>query len=145
MKLRTNFACSSGFFFLVTVGFRCCVWTFFSCSPWAAFSLQWLFLLQSTGSVVAALRPHGRCPRTRDQTHIPCIGRRIPNHWTTKEVYSIFLPCHMCLSIMTVLALATIALSSLFTVINYWEIPSTSSCVLISSQLQVTKFQLKLA
>ena len=20
---------------------------------------------------------------TRDQTHVPCIGRQIPNHWTT--------------------------------------------------------------
>ena len=23
---------------------------------------------------------------TRDRTHIPCVGRRTPNHWTTKEV-----------------------------------------------------------
>ena len=23
---------------------------------------------------------------TRDQTHVPCIGRQIPNHWTTREV-----------------------------------------------------------
>ena len=23
---------------------------------------------------------------TRDQTHIPCIGRRILNHWTAREV-----------------------------------------------------------
>ena len=23
---------------------------------------------------------------TRDRTHVPCIGRQIPNHWTTKEV-----------------------------------------------------------
>ena len=23
---------------------------------------------------------------TRDQTHIPCIGRRILNHWTTREL-----------------------------------------------------------
>ena len=24
--------------------------------------------------------------RTRDQTHVPCIGRQILNHWTTREV-----------------------------------------------------------
>ena len=24
--------------------------------------------------------------QTRDQTHVPCIGRRILNHWTTREV-----------------------------------------------------------
>ena len=23
---------------------------------------------------------------TRDQIHIPCFGRQIPNHWTTREV-----------------------------------------------------------
>ena len=23
---------------------------------------------------------------TRDRTHVPCIGRQIPNHWTIKEV-----------------------------------------------------------
>ena len=22
---------------------------------------------------------------TRDQTRVPCIGRQIPNHWTTRE------------------------------------------------------------
>ena len=33
--------------------------------------------------------PHGRwdlSSQTRDQTHVPCIGRQILNHWTTKEV-----------------------------------------------------------
>ena len=25
-------------------------------------------------------------PPTRDRTPVPCIGRRIPNHWTTREV-----------------------------------------------------------
>ena len=42
------------------------------------------------GSVVVV---HGfSCPaawaysQTRDQTHVPCIGRQILNHWTTREV-----------------------------------------------------------
>ena len=24
--------------------------------------------------------------QTRDQTHVPCVGRQIPNRWTTREV-----------------------------------------------------------
>ena len=27
----------------------------------------------------------------RDRTHVPCIGRRILNHWTTREVLQIVL------------------------------------------------------
>ena len=26
-----------------------------------------------------------RSSQTRDQTHVPCSGRQIPNHWTTRE------------------------------------------------------------
>ena len=67
------------------------------------FSLQWLLLLRSTGSrhvgpsscgtraqqlwctgLVAS--GHMGSYRTRDQTHVPCIGRRILNHCTTREV-----------------------------------------------------------
>ena len=40
-------------------------------------------LQQDTGLV--ALR-HMESSRTRDQTHIPCIGRQILNHWTPWEV-----------------------------------------------------------
>ena len=28
---------------------------------------------------------HVGSSHTRDQTHVPCIGRQIPNHWTTRE------------------------------------------------------------
>ena len=28
---------------------------------------------------------------TRDQTHVPCIGRQILNHWTTREILYSFL------------------------------------------------------
>ena len=46
--------------------------------------------LQYSGSVVVlsglvALR-HVESSQTRDQTRVPCIGRWILNHWTTKEV-----------------------------------------------------------
>ena len=39
--------------------------------------------MQRTGSV--APRHVGSSP-TRDQTHVPCISRWIPNHWTTRKV-----------------------------------------------------------
>ena len=28
---------------------------------------------------------HMESSRIRDQTHVSCIGRQIPNHWTTRE------------------------------------------------------------
>ena len=39
---------------------------------------------------IFALRPVGSS-QTRDQTPVPCTGRRIPNHWTTGEV--LLAPC----------------------------------------------------
>ena len=29
--------------------------------------------------------------QTKDQTHVPCIGRQIPNHWTTREIPEVLL------------------------------------------------------
>ena len=66
------------------------------------FSLWWL-LLVSTGSRCTGFSSWGAQPqqlwhtglaapwhvgssRTRDRTHVPCIGRRILNHCTTREV-----------------------------------------------------------
>ena len=50
-------------------------------------------LLIAVVSLVAALRlmalvspQHVESSRTRDQTHIPCIGRWALNHWTISEV-----------------------------------------------------------
>ena len=68
----------------------------------AGFSLQGLLLLQSTGSTVGGLSSCGtgpwllhsmwNPPCTRDQTRVPCVGRQILNHWTTREapVYLFF-------------------------------------------------------
>ena len=28
-------------------------------------------------------------PQLRDQTHVPCIGRQILNHWITREVLTL--------------------------------------------------------
>ena len=35
-----------------------------------------------------AVPRHTVSSRTRDQTHVPCIGKRILNHWTTREAHS---------------------------------------------------------
>ena len=45
-------------------------------------SVAWA--LERTGS--AALW-HTGSSQTRDQTSVPCTGRRIRNHWTTREVF----------------------------------------------------------
>ena len=49
----------------------------------AGFSLWWLLLLQSTGLVAPR---HVGSAQTRARTRVPCIGRRILNHCTTREV-----------------------------------------------------------
>ena len=49
--------------------------------------LQYLW---RSGSVVGALGvscpQHVGSSQTRDQIRVPCIGKRILNHWTTREV-----------------------------------------------------------
>ena len=66
---------------------RCCGAGF---SPW------WLFLLRSSASRVQGLQQlwptglaalwHVESSRIRDQTHVPCIGRWVPNHWAMRKV-----------------------------------------------------------
>ena len=60
------------------------------------FSLQWLLSLWSTGSRTRRLQQlwhsglvalqHVESPGTKDRTHVACIGRWNPYHWTTREV-----------------------------------------------------------
>ena len=67
------------------------------------FPLRWLLLLQSMGPRVCGLQQlrhmvlfapwHEESSRARDQTHVPCIGRWILNHWTTVEVSATSLHC----------------------------------------------------
>ena len=75
----------------------------YSSLQFTGFSLQWLLLLQSTGSRcmgfsscgsraqqlwhtgLAALR-HVGSSWARDRTRVPCIGRWILNHCSTREV-----------------------------------------------------------
>ena len=62
----------------------------YSSSLCGVFSLAWLLLLQSMGSLVTPLRQsalrHVESSQTRDRTHVPCISRQILDHWTTREV-----------------------------------------------------------
>ena len=57
------------------------------------FSSQWLLLLQSTGSrCVGLVAPrHVGSSLTRARTYVPCIGRQILNHCTTREALVLFL------------------------------------------------------
>ena len=59
------------------------------------FSLLWLLLWRSMGSRVHGLQQlwhmslvalqHVKSSRIRDKNHVPCVGRQILNHWTSKE------------------------------------------------------------
>ena len=62
----------------------------------SGFSLWWLLLLQRTGSRacvqemrgIGLVAPwHVESSRTRDRTHVPCTGRQILIHCTTREAH----------------------------------------------------------
>ena len=46
----------------------------------------WALLLWHSGLVALQCMESSQ---TRDQTHVPCIGKRIPIHYTTKKVWNI--------------------------------------------------------
>ena len=62
-----------------------------------SFSLQWLLLLQRTGSRAHRLQSSWcKCPvaprqvgssLTRDRTSVPCVGGGVLNHWATREAH----------------------------------------------------------
>ena len=48
--------------------------------------IRWLPLVRSTGAVVGAhALQHVGSSRTRDWTHVSCIGRQILHHWAARE------------------------------------------------------------
>ena len=93
------------YLFLAMLGLRCCVGLPLvakgrgvgglrrSCNSWAS-HCGWLLLLQRTGSRVWGLQQlwlgglaaqwHVGSSRNKDQTHVPCAGRQILNHWATR-------------------------------------------------------------
>ena len=103
--------CLFAYLFLADLGLHCCMWAFRSWVKQGLFfvacvdlSLGWPPLLWGTGSRCSGLSScnsqapghginicgtwapqHVESPLTRNQTHVPCIGRQILNHWTTRE------------------------------------------------------------
>ena len=79
--------------FLAVLGLCCCVQAFSSCSEEAticcrARALNTWVSVWLIGSVVAWR--HVGSFWIRDQTHVLCIGKQFPNHWTTREVPETF-------------------------------------------------------
>ena len=66
---------------------RCFERPFSSCGELVLLLLQsvgsrlWSSVVWGTGSVVPR---HAESSQTKDQTYVPCFGREILNHWTTK-------------------------------------------------------------
>ena len=77
-------------------------WVFIaSCGLLVGFSLQWLLLCQSTGSRLVCFSSWSTQPYStrhvgsswpRDGTRVPCIGRQILTHCTTREVPLLSIP-----------------------------------------------------
>ena len=74
------------------LGLSCCSWAFSSCSVLlsgcrvrASCCGGFCCGAGTRGTGLVALQPVGSS-QTRDQTCVPCIGRRILNHWTNREV-----------------------------------------------------------
>ena len=102
------------------------VWTSSSCGQWGLFFTVVCGLLTAVASLIAGhglygtwaqqlqlvgsrawvkqLWPMGLAAcsmwdsssQTKDGTHVPCIGRWILNHWTTREVPEIFIFFKLC-------------------------------------------------
>ena len=89
------------YLFMAVLGLRCCMRAFSSCSerePCSSCAVQtshcggisccrvWALGTQASVVLMHVAPWHVGTSRTRDRTHVPCIGRQIPNHWTTREV-----------------------------------------------------------
>ena len=95
------------YLFLAVLGLCCCTWAFSSCGEQGLLFVAAHGLLTVVASLVAehGLQARSSCgtwaqwlwrtgliapwhvgsSRTRAQTHVPCIGRRILNHCATRE------------------------------------------------------------
>ena len=113
---------------MAALGLRCWVWVFSRCGKQGPLSVVCGLLIAEaslvaepgfcvcrlqrlwcTGSVVAAHRLESmgsaapKCvgsSQTRNQTHVPCIGRRILYRWATREVLSFTLKLCLCLLLL---------------------------------------------
>ena len=86
------------YLFSATLGLHCCMQAFSSCSKWGllssccaqashcgGFSCCRAQALGVMGSVAVVLW-HMESFQIRDGTRVPCIGRRILNHWTIRKI-----------------------------------------------------------
>ena len=88
---------------MAALGLHCCAQAFFSCGEWGLLftAVRGLFIAVASLVVEHRLQAHGLqqlwytglvaprhvgSSRTRAQTRVPCIGRRILNHCATTEV-----------------------------------------------------------
>ena len=101
------------FFNLAALGLHCCLWAFSSCRGYSLFAELGLLIVMASRCRAQALREaglsncswrvlehrlsswwcmslvtpkHVESSQIKNRTCIPCIGRRTPNHWTTREV-----------------------------------------------------------
>ena len=89
--------------FVVALGFRCWLWVFFSCGEWGLILLwstgsrhssfsrcstwaQQLWLKGSSWHMSLVALHHVESSHTRDRTRVPCLGRRILIHCSTRKV-----------------------------------------------------------
>ena len=111
-----NYLGSQGdFFFFTELSLQCFSQAFSSCSEWGTLSSCGVWASYCRGFSpcrAQALRVqtqklwcigwlssrHVGSSCTRDQTCVPCIGRQIPNHWTTREVQTPLLLTHLSAS-----------------------------------------------
>ena len=97
------------------LGLRCCRQAFSSCGEWGLLSSCGAetsrcggFSLQNMGSTMQARSLwctglvalwHVESSWPRDRTCVPCIGRQILSHWTTREVLPVFFsPAIACIT-----------------------------------------------
>ena len=86
----------------------------------------------------------GLSSQTRDQTHVPCIGRQILNHWTAREVPTIItdnnaqLGCHCSFCALERLAVVK-SLSGTQGLLGSWEpTDSFAGQFLLKCSIEVT-------
>jgi len=46
----------------------------------------WAAVIAALGLTGIVVPRHVGSSRIRNQTHVPCIGRQILNHWTTRDI-----------------------------------------------------------
>ena len=72
------------YLFLAVLGLCCCAWAVSSCGK------RGILFVAEPGSRSSNFSScdtwHVGSSQTRDQTHVPCIGRRILNHCATREI-----------------------------------------------------------